>query len=180
MPYFSRLTDIVTCSLTLLVQRASDQRRALDDIVREIQEGITGAERCVQTAVRNVERIESEIAEQQEQSRGWEETARRELAANADDKARQALFRKREVVELIAALEDQRRAAIATRMHMETMQCAIQARLADAQRRLAGLVAGCPAAEVSSDDVPSPFSSDDGRCRSVEAELAELRKSLGV
>ena len=179
MPYFNRLTDIVTCSLTSLLASADDPQAALEEIIHEMQEGVAGAERSSRTAERNSERIGREIEEQQEHVARWVETARERLAAGEEDRARQALLRKREVEDLIAALSEQQRAAEATRQHLLTTLHALQARLADAQRRLAGY-------RGEADDVPEEVttpveieSSSKSRSAEVEAELNRLRKSLG-
>jgi phage shock protein A len=171
MPYFSRLTDIVTCNLTALLEGAPDPAAALAEIVREIEEGVTGANRSATTAARNAARLAAEIEEQRQQVEYWMSQARKHLADQDDDMARQALFRKREVEDLVAALIDQQRAAQATREHLTTMLHALQARLADAERRLGGLQ-GVPVAETLERREPPTEHAD------VDAELERLRKEL--
>ena len=176
MPYFNRLTDIVTCNLTAILEESADPAAALAEVIGEIREGIAGAERCVVTAARNTSRIETEIAEQRQSLSGWIDDAKRQLESGQEDRARQSLFRKREVADLISALEEQRRAATATRDHLTTTLNALQARLVDAQRRLANLQS---APRSTSNDAPAvDVVPDDFRCREVEAELDELRKAL--
>ncbi|WP_437205322.1 PspA/IM30 family protein [Planctomicrobium sp. SH664] len=135
MPFFSRLTDIVTCNLTTLLSKTEDPRQALEEIIAEMTEGTLGAERSVQTAVNNVARIEAEIAAQRPDVTAWVNQARAHLMADNDELARQALARKNEVEDLIAGLEQQLQAALATRDHLQTMMNALVARLADARRR---------------------------------------------
>lgn len=171
MPYFSRLTDIVTCNLTALLQDSPDPAAALAEIIREIQEGVAGANRSASTAERNAARLAAEIEEQRQQVEYWMSQARKHLADQNDDMARQALFRKREVEDLVAALVDQQRAAEATREHLTTMLHALQARLADAERRQ-GDLGGVPAAESRERREPLPEHAD------VDAELERLRKEL--
>lgn len=179
MPYFSRLTDIVTCNLTALLDEAADPAAALAEIISEIKEGIAGAERCVATASRNAARIESEIAEQRQSLSAWTDEARNQLAAGEEDRARQSLFRKREVADLISALEEQHRAAGATKDHLTTTLNALQARLVDAQRRLANLHVASRNDQAPSAAAPLPESApDDSRTREIEAELEELRRTV--
>lgn len=179
MPHFNRLTDIVTCNLTAILQDAADPAAVLTEVIAEIREGIAGAERCVATAARNTTRIEAEIDEQRQALAMWSGDARRQLEAGQEDKARQALFRKREVTDLISALEEQHRAAAATRDHLTTTLNALQARLVDAQRRLANLQSAARLSpELEAASAPAEAEGDDLRCREVEAELDELRKSL--
>ena len=79
MPYFSRLTEIVTCNLTALLDGAEDKQATHEEIIQEIQEGITGAQRSVRTAHNNVARIECEISEQLVQTGEWMSKAREAL-----------------------------------------------------------------------------------------------------
>jgi phage shock protein A len=171
MPYFSRLTDIVTCSLTALLEGVEDQAAALAEIIHEINQGIEGAKRSAKTAAQNAGRLQSEIDEQKEQVAYWVSQAKAKLTEGSDDQARQALLRKREVESLIAALLDQHRAATATEHHLATMLNALQARLAEAQRRLRG------ESNKAQDSI-----SHEAITRSVppevNAELEELRRSL--
>lgn len=171
MPYFSRLTDIVTCNLTALLEGAPDPAAALAEIVREIEEGVSGANRSATTAARNAARLAAEIDEQRQQVEYWMSQARKHLADQDDDMARQALFRKREVEDLVAALIDQQRAAEATREHLTTMLHALQARLADAERRLGGLQVDPVAEPLERRELPAEHAE-------VDAELERLRKEL--
>jgi phage shock protein A len=180
MPHFNRLTDIITCNLTAILQGAEDPAAVLNEVIAEIREGIAGAERCVTTAARNASRIESEIKEQMQALEGWTNEARKQVEAGQDDRARQSLFRKREVADLISALEEQSRAAAATRDHLTTTLHALQARLVDARRRLGDLQA-MPRMATPTDGKDSPAieaASDDVRRREIESELEELRKSM--
>jgi phage shock protein A len=171
MPYFSRLTDIVTCSLTALLEGIDDPAAALAEIIHEIHQGIEGAKRSAKTAASNALRLQSEIDEQKEQVAYWVTQAKARLTEGNDDLARQALLRKREVESLIAALTDQHRAATATEHHLTTMLHALQARLAEAERRLrgeSGKEQDSISLETETRSVPPE----------VNAELEELRKSL--
>ena len=135
MPYFSRLTEIVTCNLTALLDGATDREATLEEIIGEMQEGISGAQRSVRTAGNNVTKVECEISDQLIQSGEWMSKARQALENNREDLARQALSRKKEVENLIAGLEQQLHAAVSTRDHLKTTLHALEARLSDAQRR---------------------------------------------
>jgi phage shock protein A len=101
----------------------------------------------------------------------WVAQAKAKLAEGNDDLARQALLRKREVESLVAALVDQHRAATATEHHLTTMLHALQARLAEAERRLRG-ESGKMQGSISQDTLIRSVPPE------VDAELEELRKSL--
>ncbi|MBX3444363.1 MAG: PspA/IM30 family protein [Planctomyces sp.] len=177
MNYFSRLTDIVTCNLTALLEEAEDPHAALEQVCREMREGVAGAQRSAATAVRNLEKVENEIAEQQSQAREWVESARKQLAEGDENQARQSLMRKKEVEALIAGLEQQRQAALSTRNHLQTTLAALQARLHEAERRLEGFAPDQPAAARAAGRAAKAPPADDWA--DVDRELAELRKQLG-
>ena len=173
MPYFSRLTEIVTCNLTALLDGAEDRQATLEEIIKEIHEGNTGAKRSVRTAESNVTRIECEISEQLIQSGEWITKARDFLSKDREDLARNALSRKKEVENLIAGLEQQLSAAVSTRDHLKTTLHALEARLADAQRRRTH-------APVDQSDLPYREETIliATHTESIEAELAALRREV--
>jgi len=173
MPYFSRLTEIVTCNLTALLDGAEDREATLEEIIGEMQEGITGAKRSVRTAGNNVARIECEISEQLIQTGEWMSKARESLEQGRDDLARQALSRKKEVENLIAGLEQQLHAAVSTRDHLKTTLHALEARLADAQRRRTSFPVDTPDLPYGEETILIASHSD-----SVEEELAALRREV--
>jgi phage shock protein A len=182
MPYFNRLTDIVTCRLSEVLDRVPDPLEALPEIIREMDEGIQGARRSVRTSSDNVARLEGEIAEQRASAADWRNQAKDALGEGQDDRARISLLRKREVEDLIAGLEQQLNAAIATQTHLKTILHALEARTADARRRLAELSTG-----IQTPAETSPHASTDwdvsARTRSmsdVESELEVLRRELGT
>ncbi|HEY0984464.1 PspA/IM30 family protein [Schlesneria sp.] len=135
MSYFSRLTDIVTCNLSHLLAEAADPAAAIVEIIKEMEEGLTGAQRSVRTARASEETLRQEIDAHRVQVEMWTAKAREHLQSGAEADARQSLLRKREVEDLIAGLAQQHEAAIKYSEHLATMQRALEARLADALRR---------------------------------------------
>lgn len=183
MSYFSRLTDIVTCNLSKLLNEADDPRAAIADIVREMEEGLAGAQRSVTTAANSELRLSREIDEHRSAAAGWTEKARGHLATHSESQARECLLRKREVEDLIAGLEQQHKAAVATKEHLATMQRALEARLSEALRRRDSLGATLLASETATDSdhsLPPARSTTDERQQQVEAELEALKRELGA
>jgi phage shock protein A len=174
MTYFSRLTDIVTCNLTRLLAEADDPVAALQEIIAEMEAGMAGARRSMQTAQGNEDRIRSEVEEHSAQITHWSNKAKEHLVAGSDDQARLALVRKREVEDLVAGLEQQLLAAEQTREHLFTTFRALEARLAEARRRQQSGVGGAePGDAESGSDSASSVSSE------IEDELAALKRELG-
>lgn len=178
MPYFSRLTDIVTCNLSSILDKCDDPRAALAEIIREMSEGVAGAERSVRTAGNNVARIESEIGEQRSAADRWLAQAQQALKDASEEQARLALTRKHEVEDLIAGLEQQLQAAVATRNHLSTMLSAIQARFADAHRRLRELDGEALSATAVPTVAAATVPSTPDRAGRIEAELERMKQQL--
>lgn len=174
MTYFSRLTDIVTCNLTKLLAEADDPAAALQEIIAEMDAGMAGARRSMQTAQGNEDRIRGEVEEHSRQITHWSEKAKEHLVAGAEDQARLALVRKREVEDLVAGLEQQLLAAEQTREHLATTFRALEARLAEARRRQQGGTDGEESASDSSATGPDSAASSE-----IEDELAALKRELG-
>ena len=174
MTYFSRLTDIVTCNLTKLLAEADDPVAALQEIIAEMDAGMAGARRSMQTAQNNEDRIRGEVEEHSSQITHWANQAKKYLVAGAEDQARLALVRKREMEDLVAGLEQQLQAAEQTRQHLATTFRALEARIAEARRRQQAGTADEESADVASGtDSTSTASSD------IDDELAALKRELG-
>lgn len=176
MSYFSRLTDIVTCNLSEILAREADPAAALNQIVDEMQEGLDGAKRSMQTASNNVERLEQELVELRNQSAGWVARARQQLEDGNETQARTSLTRKKELEDLIAGMEQQLTSAIATREQLSTTYRALEARLLDARRRMLDLENSEKPVESQADAAPE---SAGFRAQQVEDELQALKRQLG-
>lgn len=183
MAYFSRLTDIVTCNLSSLLTRCDNPLHALEEILGEMKEGVAGAERCVRTAINNVTRLETEISEHRLEIARWVSRAQDALKSSEESIARECLERKYEVEDLIAGLEQQLQAAIGTRDHLQTMLSALQARVADACRRLKEMRGET---EVTNGGGAPSFvdstlaSVTNSRPNRVDSELEELRRQMNL
>lgn len=181
MSYFSRLTDIVTCNLTEILAQESDPQGAIQTIVHEMEEGLAGAKRSVSTANGSVAKLNREIGEHQTQADKWMDQAKAELQKGNEAGARTALMRKQEIEDVVAGLEQQHAAAIATRDHLQTMFRALEARLTEARRKLRQLEQGMAEERpsVSPDESEDDFVEADGsRVDQVEAELDALKKLM--
>ena len=177
MPYFSRLTDIVTCSLTDLLAQSADPASALAEIVSEMEEGQAGARRSVATAAANVARLEAESEQQRRQIDFWQTQAKTELTAGDEHAARHSLIRRQEAEDVVAGLEQELTAARGTHEHLKTTLRALEARLADARRKRVELTGGDPPPDSPTPAAPPAHEPDRGR--SVEDELEALRREIG-
>jgi phage shock protein A len=178
MNYFSRLTDIVTCNLSEMLGREADPAACLAKIIAEMEEGLAGARRSVGTATANEERLRNEIEELGGQSEQLTEEARSALRNHDESAARVALTRKQEVVDVVAGLQQQHKAACATRDHLNTTLRALEARLSEARRRAQELQTSAKAAVSSGRSARAILEEDDPRSRAVDDELAALKREL--
>ena len=178
MSYFSRLTDIVTCNLSALLAESRDPAAALAEIIAEMREGLAGAKRSVSTAAASETRLAAEIDDHRRQAGHWDDKARSELAGGREGEARNCLMRRREIQDLIAGLEQQHRAAQATKDHLSTMHRALEARLAEALRRQKELGATPEVVASSAPDFTPPAAVDPHA--QIDAELNELKRQMGL
>lgn len=177
MSYFSRLTDIITCNLSELLAKADDPRAAIEQVLREMDEGLAGARRIAATAAAQEEHLSRDIDAHRTQALTWAEKAKEHLRQGRESEARQALLRKREVEDLIAGLQQQHDAAVKNRDHLATICRAVEARYADAVRKRAALL-GEAASDIAAPAVPPPSHAAD-RLSQVDAELEALKRELG-
>ncbi|GAB4137255.1 MAG: hypothetical protein Tsb009_04740 [Planctomycetaceae bacterium] len=185
MSYFSRLTDIVTCNLSEILAQESDPQSAIQQIIAEMEEGRAGAQRAVNTAKASEERIRNEIEEFRAEISRWASQARTSLADGEENQARLALLRKQEAQDVVEGLEQQHQAALATVEHLSTTLRALEARLADAQRKSREMdvqnsteAADPSDVSVSKSDATSNSLENHPRSAQIEAELEALKKEL--
>ncbi len=180
MPYFSRLTDIVTCNLTEILSAAVDPALTLREIMAEMHEGLAACRRSVRTSQGNHDRLSREIAVHREQAARWVADARTALSSGDEAAARECLTRKVELESLIAGLQPEQEAANSTCQRMLRIQKALEARYADASRRLAGLTGSPAGVRLESETaVHAAAAAEQDRRSEVDAELEALRRQMG-
>ena len=180
MPHFSRLTDIVTCSLTEILDASDDPQSTLKEVLDEMEEGLASARRVAKTSLSNRDRLQQEIAEHTEQANNWLERARTSLGAGDEASARQSLTRKVEVEDLIDGLRPELEAADANYRNMLRIQKALEARYSEASRRMIELTGEPAEIRLESETAIHAIAQaqQEKNCE-VEAELEALRKQIG-
>ncbi|MEM1062913.1 MAG: hypothetical protein AAF532_16300 [Planctomycetota bacterium] len=178
MPYFTRLTDIVTCDVATLFREKG--AAAAEAIVAEIELGLQSARRSVETAEANLRRIDEQITQLRTDAEQFREEAKAAVASGDDQAGRLALLRKRQSDDILAGLEQERTGAVETRDYLRTTTRALEARLADARRQAADLVAGeTPTATDIPTDAFTPYEEPPTIDAVIEDELAALKRELG-
>ena len=181
MPYFTRLTDIITCSLTDILDGSDNPELTLRDVIQEMEQGLSGARRSARTADSNRTRIENDIKQHRVQITEWVNRARQSLEARREDEARDALTRKVELEDLIDGLKPEVAAASKTHEHMLRIQKALEARHSEALRRRSELTGDSRTIQFASEvAVHTVAPSQQNKRDEVEAELQALKRELGT
>ncbi len=180
MHFFSRTSDIISRSLTDILIGEANPLQAITQVESEIEQGVAGVRRCVQTAQANEQRLLTELEEYQKQSVQWGHSARSSLAAGHEDDARTALRRRHEMDDLIAGLRQEHVSAVATREQLTTTLRAVEARLAEARRLRQQIEEGSipQATAATQNSAYNGDNWDQSRAADVEAELAAMRQEL--
>ncbi len=192
MGIFKRISDIITANITELVDGMEAPELMLKQAINEMEQSIAAATQETARALAGQKQLEKELLRNQDESRTWQSHAEQAVASGSDKTARDALSRKREHDQLLIALEDQLQAGTRATQILRRQLDAMMAKLSEAKRNLATLVARQRAAEIRKDtlvracDVPlgsdpfAKFARLREKVERAEAEaeaLAELRDS---
>lgn len=194
MSIFSRISDIISANLNDVVEGYEDPEKMLRQAIREMEAAIAAAKPEVAKAMANEKTTAKQLASNEKECDRWAQRAEAAVEADDDDRARQALSRKREYEQIAAALRDQHEASAEAAQTLRRQLEAMQAKLKDAQRRLGTLVVRKRAADAraklarSEAGAPADLDQDafdkfdrlESRVAMAEAEaeaMAELAKS---
>ena len=150
MGIFSRVSDIVSANLNEMVEKFEDPEKMLKQAVREMDASIEQARQSTARAAADEKMIGRELEKNRSGAKLWADRAETAVADGNDDLARKALARKREHEKVTTALEDQLAAAEQSTQTLRRQLEAMQAKLADAKRRLGTLTARKRAADLRS------------------------------
>ncbi|MBI3463205.1 MAG: PspA/IM30 family protein [Planctomycetes bacterium] len=141
MGIFRRVSDIISANLNDLVDRFEDPEKGLKQAIREMEETIDAATAAAAKAIASEKLMAKELAEHERRAGDWLQRAEQAVQAGNDDLARQSLRRKHEHEKLADALDDQSLLAQETSQRLRRQVEAMRAKLAEARRKLATLVA---------------------------------------
>ena len=141
MGIFRRVSDIISANLNDLVDKFEDPEKMLKAAIREMEQAIDEATAAAARAIAGEKLLEKELAEHERQADAWRQRAEHAVKAGDDDLARRSLRRKHEHEKLACALHDQAVAAQAAGDRLRRQVGAMRAKLAEAKRKLATLVA---------------------------------------
>lgn len=99
MGIFDRISNLVRANVNDLLDRAEDPEKMLEQILRDMQEGIGSARTQVASMIAQEKELEADYQDNAKIADEWGEKARRAVAAGKDDLAREALRRKKDADE---------------------------------------------------------------------------------
>jgi phage shock protein A len=91
-----RMARLIRANINDLIDQAEDPEKMIDQILREMHEGIVGARAQVAAMIAQEKELELDAAETQKLAGEWGRKAERAVTAGKDDLAREALRRKRD------------------------------------------------------------------------------------
>lgn len=148
MGLFQRFSDILSANLNEMADRFEDPETMLKQVVREMEASIAEAKQEVVRAMASEKMVKKNLADNERQVREWQQRAEKAVQAGDDALARKALLRRQEHDKIVAALRDQDEAAAQSCQTLRRQLEAMQAKLAEAKRRVGTLAARKKAADV--------------------------------
>ena len=139
MGIFKRISDIISANMNELTDQFEDPEKMLKQAIREMEDSIAEVTQQTAKAMANEKTLIRELERNRAGSQEWQQRAVKAVESNDDALARKALARKNEHEKIVAALEDQLKAAREGCTTMQHQLSGMQAKLAEAKRNLATL-----------------------------------------
>lgn len=150
MGIFSRISDIISANLNDMVENIENPEKMLRQAVREMETTIDRAGESTAKTMAGQKMIKTELQKNRRQAKIWAERAETAVADSNDELARKAIARKQEHEKLVIALEEEIVEADQTIQRLRHQLSAMQAKLAEAKRRLTTLSARKRVADLRS------------------------------
>lgn len=99
MGILDRISNLVRANVNDLLDRAEDPEKMLEQILRDMQQGIGTAKSQVAAMIAQEKELEADYEDNAKLAAEWGEKARRAVTAGKDDLAREALRRKKDADE---------------------------------------------------------------------------------
>lgn len=136
MSIFSRISDIISANLNDLIDGIENPEKMLRQAVREMESTIGKATDSLAGMIAGQKLATRELEKNRQALSLWTERTQAAVRDGNDELARTAIGRKQEHAKLIAALQDDLRASDETIGKLRLQLNGMQAKLAEAKRRL--------------------------------------------
>lgn len=107
MGIFQRASDVLRSNINAMLSKAEDPEKMLDQMLLDMQEQATKAKAQITKAVADAKRMKKEYEAKRAKGQEWGERAKQAVAAGEDDLARQALERKKALLQEAGELEQE-------------------------------------------------------------------------
>lgn len=148
MGIFARLSNLIAANTHALMDRVENPEAMLQQVVRDMEEGLAAARQQAARAIAAERRVQRELNQNRAAADSWSDHARRALDAHREDLAREALTRKFEHDDVVVELTGQLAAAQQTSTEVKAALGTLVSRLAQVRRRLRVSLAEHAAARV--------------------------------
>lgn len=105
MGIFKRTSDVLRSNINAMLSKAEDPEKMLTQILLDMQEQATKAKAQITKAVADEKRLKKEYEAKQAKGQEWGERAKQAVTAGEDELARQALERKKTLLQEASELE---------------------------------------------------------------------------
>jgi len=107
MGIFQRASDVLRSNINAMLSKAEDPEKMLDQMLLDMQEQATKSKAQITKAVADAKRLKREYEAKRAKGQEWGERAKQAVAAGEDDLARQALERKKALLQEAGELEQE-------------------------------------------------------------------------
>ncbi len=141
MGIFGRISDIISANLNDMVEGFEDPQKMLKQAIREMETTIEETRQSTAQTMADEKLVTKELEKNRQEVTLWAGRAQAAIDDGNEPLARKAITRKQEHEKIAAALEDQRISAQQATLTCQRQLQAMQAKLAEAKRRLCTLMA---------------------------------------
>ncbi|WP_218081518.1 PspA/IM30 family protein [Anthocerotibacter panamensis] len=149
MGLFDRIGTVIKANLNSLVSSAEDPEKILDQTVNDMQEDLIQMRQAVAQAIASEKRTEQSLKQNLEQSKQWQDRAALALTKGNEDLAREALTRRKSVVETANGLQESLAKQKETVTKLRQNLTALEGKIAEAKAKKDLLVARAKSAKAS-------------------------------
>ena len=135
MTIFSRITDIITANINVLLERAEDPEKMLRLMIQEMEDTLVEVRSQSVRVIADKREIERKIEHRDTKGREWEDKAAFALGKGREDLARSALVVKRKLEDQATALREELTLVEASLGRHNEDLTKLQAKLAEAKAR---------------------------------------------
>ncbi len=148
MSVLNRITTIIRANVNEALERAEDPEVMLDQILRDMHDGIREAREQVVSALAQQKLVERDLEQARELSKKWRKNAELAVAQGNEDLARECLIRKRDYDNNAQALENMLAAQAPVAAKLKSELSVLESRYADLRRDRDALLARYRAARA--------------------------------